>query len=346
MFQSATLKLTGWYLLILMTISLVFSVVIYNISANEIDNRLEQLQERFERASPLPPGTVYTFPRNPRYTEFRDDQNSRAHGNLLFSLIQVNVLILIIGGVGSYVLARRALRDIEEAHEAQSRFTSDASHELRTPLAVMKTELEVALKDKAISKAELREILESNLEEVNKLSRLSQMLLQLSKAEYAEIEKEKLDFVKIVDDVVKRQNQPKNRIDITTTQTVPAVNGNLASIEELTMILVDNALKYSPDNSLVTIKLSKRNNKACFEITNTGEGISPDDLPHIFDRFYRADGSRTGGKKSGYGLGLALAKKIVEIHNGDLFASSAINHATTFTVLLPPFRQTQAKTQN
>lgn len=90
------------------------------------------------------------------------------------------------------------------------------------------------------------------------------------------------------------------------------------------MILVDNALKYSPSDSLVTIKLSKRNNKACFEITNTGEGISPDDLPHIFDRFYRADGSRTGGKKSGYGLGLALAKKIVEIHNGDLYASSAI----------------------
>lgn len=135
-------------------------------------------------------------------------------------------LILIIGGVG-VCLARRALRDIEEAHEAQSRFTvMPVTNCVRLCNSFMKTEPEVALKDKAMSKAELREILESNLEEVDKLSRLSQMLLQLSKAEYTEIEKEKLDFVEIVNDVVKRQNQPKNRIDITTTQTVPAVNGS------------------------------------------------------------------------------------------------------------------------
>jgi signal transduction histidine kinase len=345
MFHSATLKLTGWYLLILMTISLIFSVAIYSITVGEVGDRLEQLQSRFERSGVVPVPTDDDL-HNPRYTAFRIDQDSRAKGNLLISLAYVNILILITGGAASYAMARRTLRGIESAHEAQSRFTSDASHELRTPLAVMKMELELALKDKNLSKAELREILESNLEEVDKLSRLSQMLLQLSKAEYDKIEMTRLDLAHIVKNVVKRQNQLPERIRITTAHMTPAAYGNTSSIEELVMVLVDNALKYSPSDSLVTIKLSKRSGKTCLEITNTGNGIAPENLPHIFDRFYRADASRTGGEKSGYGLGLALAKKIVEIHHGELSATSAVNHATTFTVLLPTFRQTQAKSQD
>ena len=326
-----------------MAISLLFSVAIYGISAGEIDTRLEQLQSRYERSG-MPAYTPNGTP-IPDFDQVRDDQNSRAHSNLFFSLLYINLLILIAGGTASYVLARRTLRDIEEVHTAQSRFTSDASHELRTPLAVMKTELELILRDTSASKAELREILESNLEEVDKLTRLSHMLLQLSKAEYSELEMDEIDLKEIVDQVVKRQLQPSTRIKVTTAKNTPRAIGNLASIEELAMILVDNALKYSPDDSLVTIHLSRRSSKACFEITNTGAGISEDDLSHVFDRFYRADTSRTNGNQSGYGLGLALAKKIVEIHKGELSATSALNHATTFTVLLPSFKITQAKSQ-
>lgn len=333
MFHSAILKLTGWYLLILMTISLIFSVVIYNITSKEIESRLEQLQSRFERSFVIESYEDNTH--NPIYTAFRKDQDERAKGNLLASLFYVNVSILVAGGAGSYVLARRTLQDIEATHEAQSRFTSDASHELRTPLAVMRTELEVALKDSGLTKDELREVLESSLEEVNKLSRLSQMLLQLSKAEYDKLEMAKLNLKDIVAQVVKRQNQPQGRITITSSQNVPAAYGNVASIEELIMILVDNAVKYSPASSTVTVKLSRQNNKACLQISNAGKGIKPDDLPYIFDRFYRGDASRTGGTKAGYGLGLALAKKIVEIHRGGLSATSAVNHTTTFKVVLP-----------
>lgn len=320
-----------------MVISLLFSVAIYGISAGEVDTRLEQLQSWYERSG-MP---VYT-PNGASILDFdqvRDDQNARAHSNLFFSLLYINLLILITGGTASYVLARRTLRDIEEVHTAQSRFTSDASHELRTPLAVMKTELELILRDTSASKTELREILESNLEEVDKLTRLSHMLLQLSKAEYSELEMDEINLKEIVDQVVKRQLQPTSRIKVTVAKNTPRAIGNLASIEELAMILVDNALKYSPDDSLVTIHLSRRSNKVCFEITNTGLGISEHDLPRIFDRFYRADISRTQGDQSGYGLGLALAKKIVEIHKGELSATSALNHATTFTVLLPSYKK-------
>lgn len=336
MFQSATLKLTGWYLLILMSISLIFSVAIYSIASREIGARLQDLESRYE-SSIIPE-------LEPSYAEFRDRQNSVANANLFLSLVYVNVVILITGGVGSYALARRTLQDIEEAHEAQSRFTSDASHELRTPLAVMKSEIEVALRDPKASKDELRDTLQSSLEEVDKLSRLSKVLLQLSKIEHTDIPMEKIFLKPILTDVIKRHNQPKARIKLITATNTPAVLGNKDSIEELCMILLENALKYSPSDSLITIKVGKRNNKGCIEITNTGKGIGAEDLPHIFDRFYRADTARTNNHANGgHGLGLALAKKIVEIHHGDLSATSALDHATTFTVLLPIFSKRQHK---
>ncbi len=344
MFESATLRLTGWYLLILMSISLVFSVSIYNITTSEVGDRLRQLQVQYEHPELAPPFDGLQ-PRIDRYSDLRVAQREEANRNILAGLAYVNLIILIGGGVLSYWLARRTLREIEVVHEAQSRFTSDASHELRTPLAAMKAELEVALRDKSLSKTDMKEILESNLEEVNKLSRLSQMLLQLSRAEHSKLETSELSLPDITREVMQRVDKNGSRIQLKTTGNIPTVCGNEASIEELIMILVDNALKYSPESSLVVIRLSKRAGKACFEITNPGKGISEQDLPHIFDRFYRADSSRTGGQQSGYGLGLSLAKKIVEIHHGELSATSAVDHMTTFTVLLPIFRTSKAKNQ-
>lgn len=337
MFKSATLRLTGWYLLILLSISIIFSVSIYNIATSEVGARLRQLQVQYEHPDMQLP-IEGMQPIYDRYSDLRIAQRQEADKNILLALIYVNLLILFGGGAISYWLARRTLNDIEVVHEAQSRFTSDASHELRTPLAAMKAELEVALRDKKISKDDMREILESNLEEVEKLSRLSQMLLQLSKADYSKLDMTQVSLKDIADEVTQRLDKNGTRIQIKHSSLTPQVTANAASIEELLMILTDNAIKYSPADSLITMTLSKRAGKACFEITNTGPGISPADLPHIFDRFYRADSSRTGGHKAGYGLGLSLAKKIVEIHHGELSASSALGHATTFTVLLPIYK--------
>ncbi len=339
MFQSATIKLTAWYLMILMIISLLFSVIIYQVTSTEVNRRLEELQTGIQRQNSFraPPGLDVG--------SIRASQAHEASTNLIISLVYINVVILIAAGIGSYVLARRTLQPIEEAHEAQSRFTSDASHELRTPLAVMKTELEVALRDPKLAKTEMRELLESNLEEVDKLSRLSQTLLQLSRLDYDNIQKEELSLEATVRRIAKRFDKTGERIAFTAAKSAPSIIGNRASIEELATILIDNALKYSPSDSLVSIHVGKRAQKACLEVINTGDGISAEALPLIFDRFFRADTSRTGNGKNGYGLGLALAKKIVEIHNGELSASSAPQHATTFTVLLPIISNSQAKDQ-
>jgi two-component system sensor histidine kinase CiaH len=340
MFQSATLKLTAWYLLILMSISLIFSLVIHNIATTELHDRLDKLQTRFEHEAdrvsfniPLPDRLDYIALRNAQY--------EAASKNLAIQLIYVNLFILAIGGAGSYFLARRTLRPIEEAHEAQSQFVSDASHELKTPLAVMKTELEVALNDKNLKIGEAKELLRSNLEEVNKLSILSATLLLLSQLDHDSLEKEKVSLNDITKQIIKKYDKSGRRITFTASHKEYSVFANRTSLEELITILIDNALKYSPNKSLITIKTGKLNKNALFEITNTGKGIAATDLPHIFDRFYRADSARTkNSAKDGHGLGLSLAKRIVELHGGELSASSAPDHATTFTFLVPLFTKT------
>lgn len=324
MFQSATFKLTTWYLAILIAISLLFSVIIYAIASTEIGTRIGYLQRD---------SRIFRVHQT-QLEDFRDIQVHKAEANLITSLIITNLGIWIIGGVGSYYLAKRSLKPIEEAHEAQSRFVSDASHELRTPLASMKTEIEVALQGPPLSKQELQDVLTSNLEEVNKLTDLSRVLLQLSRLDHENIPKEKIALTTLIQAVTKRFEKTSARIQLTNSKKHTII-ANPSSIEELLTILLDNALKYSPERSPVSITIISEKHMAGFAIVNQGEGIPPAVLPHIFDRFYRADTSRTGGTKTGHGLGLALAKKIVELNNGDLTVSSAPGQETTFRVLLP-----------
>jgi len=320
MFQSATFKLTAGYLAIIVVVSLLFSVVIYSIASREVDSHIGYLQSE-------------TLPMTVRLETVREAEVHKAQANLQNALAITNLTIWILGGVGSYYLARHTLRPIEQAHEAQSRFTSDASHELRTPLASMKTEIEVALRDPHISKANMRELLASNLEEVNTLARLSQTLLQLSQLDHQSISHEKLDLVAIARTSAARLDGSGKRIRIEDKKP-HHVTANRASVEELFAILLDNALKYSPHDSTVTIAFHKAKHMTGFHIQSGGPGISHGALPHIFNRFFRADTSRTSDSKKGYGLGLSLAKKIVEHHRGTLSATS-VPGATTFTVLLP-----------
>ncbi|HEV7951843.1 MAG TPA: ATP-binding protein [Candidatus Saccharimonadales bacterium] len=333
MFKSATLKLTIWYVIILVCISLLFSVVIYSIALSEIGARIANLQNS---SSPMFAGDVSLF------NLFRAAQLHEAQNNLIGSLVITNLIIWFAGGFGSYYLARRTLRPIEEAHEAQSKFTSDASHELRTPLASMKIELEVALRDPSTAKAEMRELLESNLEEVNRLTKLSHTLLQLSKLEHDEIVRENVDISRLSKTVIERFNKIHPRITLHDRRNVQAL-ANESNVEELLTILIDNALKYSPIDTTVTVTLVKQRQMSGFKVVNAGEGIPAESLPHIFNRFYRADASRTGSAKNGYGLGLSLAKKIVELHDGELTVSSAVDQDTTFQVMLPNIKRTPPK---
>lgn len=343
MFKSATLKLTGWYLAILMTISLIFSVSVYQINFHEVNVRLENLQRGLIDPTLLPSMTMNNNPNNPQ-DRLRMDQSRQASNQMILALVYVNISIVIIGGLGSYWLARRTLSPIEKAHEAQSRFTSDASHELRTPLAAMKAELEVYLRDQNLPIEEARELLESNLEEVNKLIQLSEMLLKMSRLDYDKLEKTQIDLIELLPQAMKPFARQKKRFDTTTRKRALAV-ANASALIELMNILIDNSLKYSPERSRISIRIFERRSMIGFEIKNGGEPINEDKLPYIFDRFYRGDSSRTESNKNGYGLGLAIAKKIVEIHHGYIQASST-DQETVFTFYIPNLRNLTAKIQD
>ncbi len=333
MFKSATLKLTGWYLLILMATSIVFSLAIYESTFSEVTFRLDRLQNSFR----LQPGILPDHTNNLTANEVSD-----ASVHIVTELIYANLVILIGGGFVSYLLARRTLRPIEEAHDAQARFTSDASHELRTPLAAMKSEIEVALRDKNATKEELQEVLKSNIEEVDKLTSLSEMLLNMSRLDHDKLELTAVDIFDLAKNVTEIYDKSNHRVIIKAVKR-PLVEGNETALQELISVLVDNALKYSTEDSKVYITISTSSRQAKFSIKNFGPGIEADVLPHIFDRFYRADNSRAKHVNKGYGLGLALAKKIVELHSGELSATSTPGKTTVFSVALPLIQNQSSK---
>lgn len=335
MFQSATLKLTGWYLALLMGISFIFSAAIYQLNTYEVNTRLENFQQGISTFELFPALSLSA-------DQLRIAQAKQASDTALLILFNVNLAVFITGGLASYVLARRTLRPIEKAHAAQSRFTGDASHELRTPLAAMKTEIELALRSKKITPAESRELLHSNLEEVNKLISLSEFLLKLARLDYDALERHPVNLQDIAKANMKRFPDQKNRVTIVPLRKKTIAYANEAAIEEVMTILIDNALKHSSKGSKITIKFLDRGLMTGFSVTSEGETIPVDVQQKLFDRFYKADTARTHSERDGYGLGLAIAKKIAAIHHGDLTVKSK-EGITTFCCTLPSRRRAYAR---
>jgi len=252
----------------------------------------------------------------------------------------MNLAVITLGGFGSYLLARRSLKPIEAAHEAQSRFASDASHELRTPLAIMKSEIQVAMRDTSLDSKDYKELLQSNLEEVDKLTDLSQSLLQLSRLDYGELERsERVDIVKTVKKAAKSLKIPTDRLRYSLPDSTITIDGNESTLGDLFRILLDNAVKYSPEGTPIGVSLTSNGRTCKVTVSNEGEGINSKDLARIFDRFYRTEKSRGSANAAGYGLGLSLAKEIVNLHDGSISATSTPGKITSFTVALPQVRK-------
>ena len=223
--------------------------------------------------------------------------------------------------------------------EEQNRFISDASHELRTPLAALKTSTEVALRDNKMSASEARQILQENLEDIGSLEMLSEHLLHLAQYQRGRraLDFEDMDLAEAARKVNKKIRAVADKKNITIELDVAnaQINADVLSIDELVLILLDNALKYTPEGGRVSLKVAPEGRNAILEVSDSGEGINPRDIPHIFDRFYRADRSRSKSRISGFGLGLPVAKRIAELHHGSIRASSKVGQGSTFTVRIP-----------
>ncbi|MFI5240090.1 MAG: sensor histidine kinase [Candidatus Saccharimonadia bacterium] len=329
MFHSARIRLTFFYLAVIMAISLLFSLAIYSLSSRSISGSLRRQATYFEN---LP---RYDF--DPNFNLSPDSQAAAARHELQFDLLLVNLAILVIAGYGSYLMADKTLEPLEEALDAQSRFTADASHELRTPLTAMKTEIEVALRSSKLPIAEARDLLVSNLEEISKLEALANGLLKLASQDKEVSYDSDVSLDRVAAEAVSRLKKvvSARHQEIESTLSEVSVRGDYASLVELAVILLDNASKYSEEKSPISLSVSSSNNHAKLRVSDQGKGIAETDIEHIFDRFYRSDTSRSKNKADGYGLGLSIAKKIAENHGGIIRVSSAIGHGSSFTLELP-----------
>lgn len=322
-FNSAIIKLTAWYMLIIVIICVGFSGIIYGLSSAEFDRRLPE----------DPHLSQWAQPSEDVLNDIRDQRASESRSRLAANLIVLNAFALALGGVGSYFLARRTLRPIQEASRAQGRFISDASHELRTPLAVMQSEIEVALRGKP-SRAELEALVNSNLEEVNRLRELSDRLLQLNGGGQIALSNIVVEdaVVEAVSPHFKRADEHK--IEIINKTDASVAFANLESLKDILSILIDNAIKYSPDGTKITIASATRGRSVYIDVRDQGRGIKERDVPLIFERFYRADPSRTNQDVTGRGLGLSIAKQIIDSMGGEISVRSRYGKGTTFTVRL------------
>jgi len=198
-------------------------------------------------------------------------------------------------------------------------------------------ESEVALLDTAASKAALRETLESNLEEAEKLNSLLESLLRLSKLEVsAGPPLAPLPLTPLVTEAIGRVHAAATARHITITSHLAAnvsVAADHDSLVQLLVILLDNAIKYSGEKSEIMVRTEHDEMQVVVRIEDHGIGIAPDALDHVFDRFYRADAARTGS--NGYGLGLSIAKHIADLHHATITLSSVVGEGTTATVSLP-----------
>lgn len=318
--QQRVRRLALSYLAVIMTLSLVFSVIIYIITAAQLNR-------------PLPPGEHSQQPPAMFETQFNrrlEQRNSETRVSVIMSLVVLNGVMLLIGYWLSLLLARRTLAPIERAMRAQVQFVSDASHELRTPLTALMTTNEVALRKKTVDEKKARAVFQRNIDEVEKLRELTDNLLRLTQVDNQQIEKQAVDMAKLVRDTVDRYQPVADKKRVALDMQVPSVNHvvAVAAVTQILGTLIDNAIKYSPPGSTVVIRLDGQT----LSVVDQGIGIAKQDQAKIFDRFYRSDEARTRGHGSGYGLGLAIARAVADKNGYQLSVKSEPGQGSTFSL--------------
>jgi signal transduction histidine kinase len=227
--------------------------------------------------------------------------------------------------------------ELERQHELRHRAMADVAHELRTPLSVLQVQLE-SIEDNLIEPSP--EVIAGLRNDLVHLSRLVEDLRVLTLADAGElhVEAEPVEMGGLVCDVVERMQAAAQTKGVVLDTSLPNVDlmvvGDAQRLTQVLLNLLSNALQHTPSDGQVIVSARRVEGKVCVTIQDTGEGIAPDDLPHVFERFYRADRARsrdTGGS----GLGLSIAKSLVEAQGGTITVESQVGQGSVFTVSLP-----------
>ena len=312
LFLKARIKLTALYVLIVAIIVLGFSVFLYQSVGKNL--------------------------RDANDDDF-NDITSRQHfientlNSLQSDLILADIFILIITAGFSFVLAGKTLKPIQQSVEAQKAFTSNASHELRTPLAVMRNDIEVYLRNNYPTKEMTHGVMNSNLEEIKHMSGIAEDLLLLARSDNkVPINNKEInvnDLVKKITERMKSLADSRN-IKLIYTHSDPfVIQGVQESLERVLLNIVQNSIDHTTSGGSITTKVEKDGSQVAIYVTDTGSGIAPDKLPHIFKRFYKGDAT------NGTGLGLSIVKGIVDQHGGNVSVESTLGKGTRVIIKLP-----------
>lgn len=331
-----SLAVAGTYLAVIMTLSAGFSIAFYWTSTNAL--KPAQMTPTHERnTGPVSTQQWRTNSVDTLTVAPFQNQVAEIRSRLLRRLITFNVGIAVVGACVSYALARRTLRPMEDALATQERFAADASHELRTPVATMLAEIDITTRDSNATPKRLRAALASCREELVNLQNLSERLLQLAQPGKPDATIKPISLDQAIQTAINRFRKLARDRQITIAGTTPGLSGrvDMADLVLVLAILLDNAIKYSPTGSTITIDGHADKRYAYLHVRDQGIGIGQEDLLHIFDRFYRADTSRSNHRVNGYGLGLSLAQTIMWQQQGGISAKSKLGVGSEFIVKIP-----------
>jgi signal transduction histidine kinase len=253
-------------------------------------------------------------------------------------LLVLNGGLLIIIPLLAMLLTRKTLSPVQQIYEQQKQFVSDVSHELRTPLSIMSGEMEIALtKNRTLE--EYMQVITSSKQELNSLTNLVENLLFLTRIDQGKsfLQSEKVDLTDVINNVIailqEKYKKKKIELKFTPADESITISGQISMFRQLFFNIIDNAIIYTQENGKIDISLSDAISNIIVNVTDNGIGIAPLDLKKVFERFYRADLSRS--QKKGYGLGLAICQSIVSLYKGHINITSVLGEGTTVKVFLP-----------
>ncbi len=257
---------------------------------------------------------------------------------LFTTLFFVGIIMLFVIFAISLFFANRAIKPISEAWQKQKQFIADASHELKTPLAIINANSDALLANQEETIKSQKKWLDYIKNQIDRMSKLVNDLLYLAKTEdtNSKIFYIPFNISEVVSDVILSMEAVAFEKDIRLLQDIEAniiIKSDCEKIKQVVTILVDNAIKYTDEKGRIDIMLKKTRHQLVFSIKNSGKGIPKENITKLFDRFYRADSARTQ-ENGGYGLGLSIAKAIIDRLDGKIYADSVKDESTTFTFTL------------
>ncbi|MFD2640316.1 ATP-binding protein [Piscibacillus salipiscarius] len=257
------------------------------------------------------------------------------------NFVLVMTPLYIEGEARGAVAIIRDMTEERQLDKLRKDFLANVSHELRTPISMMQGYSEAIVDDIAETKEEKQELAQIIYDESLRMNRLVNELLDLARMEagHIQISKENVEVKPFVKRIVKKFHSIADEQQIELVEHVPVdltYSFDPDRVEQVLTNLIDNAMRHTPNSGKIEVKVDESNNELTFYINDNGSGIPEEDLPFIFERFYKSDKARTrNGQKKGTGLGLSIAKHIVEAHGGSIYAKSQLGEGTTFIFSIP-----------